>query len=59
MKDLVFLMITLGLIAFGMMAAQNQYRGEEAEKNRQWERARYYKDPTQSPSPSPSPSLSQ
>lgn len=53
MKDLVFLMIVLGLITFGMMAAQKYYRGEEAEKNRKWERARYYKEPTSSPTPSP------
>lgn len=61
MKDLAFLMITLGLIMVAMMAAQSTYRGQEAEKNRQWNRDRYQgpytppKPKTVSPTPTPSP----
>jgi hypothetical protein len=54
-KDLVFLLITLGLITFGMMAVQNGYQGEEAEKARQWERKSRGQAIVVSPSVSPTP----
>lgn len=56
MKDLIFLLITLGLICGGMMFAQDLYRGEEAEVNREWKRERFPASQI-SPSPSPTPSV--
>ena len=58
MKDLIFLLITLGLICAGMMFAQDLYRGEEAEVNREWKRERFPAPQSpSSPSPSPSPTV--
>ena len=59
MKDLMFLLIVLGLITFGMIVTQGQYRGEERDKTQKWQRETYG-DPkkaekTKSPSPSPTP----
>ena len=57
MKDLMFLFIVLGLITFGMIATQGQYRGEQRDKTQKWERETYGKDRRRSPkSPSPTPS---
>lgn len=53
MKDLVFLLITLGLITFAMMAAQSMYRGQETQENQQWQQERYGRVATPSPSPKP------
>lgn len=51
MKDLVFLLLTLGVIMFAMMFAQSQYYSREEEVNRQWKRDRHF--PTNSPTPTP------
>ena len=56
MKDLVFLLMTLGLITFAMMAAQSRYRSQESETNRHWEQERFHR--SSQPSPSPTPSIS-
>lgn len=65
MKDLMFLLIVLGLITFGMIATQGQYRGEERDKTQQWERQTYgeerqrkrkiKKSPSPTPTVTPSP----
>jgi len=55
MKDLTFLLITLGLITFGMMAAQKHYYGEEEKKNVEYKTQRYGISPTASPSATPTP----
>jgi hypothetical protein len=58
MKDLAFLLITLGLITFGMFLAQQQYRGEEKKKTETWTRERYQVQVTPSASVSPTPTPS-
>lgn len=65
MKDLIFLLVTLGLITFAMVFAQQRQRAEEAEKTRQWEQQRLnkpgssrrpsYPPPYATPSPTPEP----
>ncbi|MCA9775775.1 MAG: hypothetical protein KC800_03630 [Candidatus Eremiobacteraeota bacterium] len=54
MKDLVFLLITLGFIMLAMMFAQDRYYSLESETTRQWEKERHLQAPV-SPSPSASP----
>jgi hypothetical protein len=54
LKDLVFLLITLGFIMLAMMFAQDRYYTQEAETNRQWRQQRHLPEPV-SPSPSASP----
>ena len=56
MKDLVFLLITLGLIMVAMMFAQDRYYPQEAETTKQWRQERHLPEPT-SPSPSASPTM--
>lgn len=55
MKDLIFLLITLGLIAFAMMAAQGLYRQERTEETRVWEQRRYGRTSAPRPSVTPTP----
>lgn len=55
MKDLIFLLITLGLIAFAMMAAQGMYRREESQNTRQWEQHRFGRTSAPAPSTTPTP----
>lgn len=57
MKDLIFLLLTLGFITFAMIAAQGTYRGQEAEKAKEWERQRLSGKgaPTTRATPTPTP----
>lgn len=56
MKDLAFLMLTLGMVTFITMAAQQTWRSDESEKNRQFREKNptgYVVEATPTPSPSP------
>lgn len=56
MKDLAVMMITLGLIMFAMMFAQQRYYSQEAEVNQKWQQERHFRPATPSPTPSVTPS---
>jgi hypothetical protein len=58
LKDLAFLMITLGLIMFAMMFAQKQYYSQEADVNQQWEKDRHLKPSTAWRMPTATPTVS-